>query len=152
EQLIVSRRLSELYAKTDQPGARLGVLERLAELEKDPSARRSVLGEAARLAEGLGETDRPLGLWQRPTQGDPADLAARDARIGLLEGSERWRDLVSALDLRSTKNVSAVQKRSDLIRIATVYRDHLKDDNAAIAAWQRVIRDSGEDAETVNAL
>jgi tetratricopeptide (TPR) repeat protein len=152
EQLLVSRRLSELYARAERPADRLAVLERLADLEPDASARRSVLGEAARLAETLEDTDRALGLWQRRITDDPNDLPALDARIGLLEGSGRWTDLVTALDLRAQKHVSAVQKRSDLIRIATVQRDHLTDNDAAIAAWQRVIRDSGEDAETVNAL
>jgi tetratricopeptide (TPR) repeat protein len=152
EQLIVSRRLSDLYARAERPADRLGVLERLADLEKDASARRSVLGEAARLAESLGDTDRALALWQRRIVDDGGDLSALDARIALLEGSGRWTDLIAALDLRAQKNVSAVQKRSDLIRIATVHRDHLNDNGAAIGAWQRVIRDSGEDAETVNAL
>ncbi|MCE9580469.1 MAG: tetratricopeptide repeat protein [Deltaproteobacteria bacterium] len=152
EQLMVSRRLSDLYARADRPKDRLGVLERLADLEKDASARRSVLGEAARLAESLGDTDRALALWQRRIVDDAGDLSALDARISLLEGSGRWSDLIAALDLRAQKNVSAVQKRSDLIRIATVQRDHLNDNDAAIAAWLRVIRDSGEDAETVNAL
>ena len=152
EQLLVSRRLSELYARAERPADRLGALERLADLEPDASARRSVLGEAARLAEAPGDTDRALGLWQRRITGDPDDLPALDARIGLLEGSGRWTDLVTALDLRAQKKVSAVQKRSDLIRIATVQRDHLEDDDAAITAWQRVSTESGEDAETVNAL
>ena len=152
EQLLVCRRLSELYSRVDRQKERLDVLERLAELEKGNAARLAVVGEAARLAESLGDADRALALWQRRIDADPDDLAALDARITLLEGNRRWDDLVAAFEARAGRKVSAAQKRSDLTRVATIHRDHRSDLDAAIAAWQRVARESGEDAESVSAL
>ena len=63
--------------------------------------------------------------------------AAIDSSILLLEASHRWPELVAALDMRAQKNVSTAQKRTDLTRIAVVYRDHIKDTERAIGAWQR---------------
>jgi tetratricopeptide (TPR) repeat protein len=152
EQLLVCRRLSELYSRVDRQRERLDVLEKLGQLEKGDANRRAVVGEAARLAESLGYTDRALALWQRQIDSDPGDVPALDARITLLEAASKWDDLVAALELRAGKNVSGPQKRSDLMRIATVHRQHRNDLDGAIAAWQRVARESGEDAESVSAL
>lgn len=152
EQLHVGRRLSELYARVELPRERFEILERLAQLEPAPSARRAVIGEGARLAETLGETDRALALWRLRIGHDGDDLAALDAVIGLLEQAQRWPELVAALDTRVGKNVSAAQRRADLTRIAVVQRDHIGDGPAAIAAWQRVAATFGDDPETVGAL
>ena len=45
EQLMVCRRLSELYARTERPRERLDVLDKLGELESGDATRRVVLGE-----------------------------------------------------------------------------------------------------------
>jgi len=152
DQLLVCRRLSELYGTTEQPRDRLDILEKLAALEKEPSARRSVLGEAARLADSLGETDRALELWQSRIDGDATDLPALDARIALLQSAGRWNALIHDLDLRAERSGSPVQRRTDLIKIATIHRDQLGDRDAAIGAWQRVLGEFGDDPETVEAL
>jgi tetratricopeptide (TPR) repeat protein len=152
EQLHVGRRLSDLYARVERPRERFEILERLAQLEPAPSARRAVIGEAARLAETLGETDRALALWRLRIGHDAADLGALDAVIALLETAGRWPELVTALDQRVGKNVSAAQRRADLTRIAVVQRDQIGDGPAAIAAWQRVAATFGDDPETVGAL
>ncbi len=152
EQLHVCRRLSELYSRVDRPRERFSILERLAALEPSASTRRGVIGEAARLAESLGETDKALGLWRQRIDRDPDDLGALDSAILLLETSARWTELVTALDQRAGKNVSAAQKRADLTRIAVVFRDPVRDVERAIAAWQRVQTEFGDDAETVGAL
>ncbi len=152
EQLNVCRRLSELYSRVDRPRERFSILERLAALEPSDNARRGVIGEAARLAETLGETDKALSLWRQRIDRDPDDLGALDSSILLLEGASRWGELVGALDQRAGKNVSAAQKRADLTRIAVVQRDQIKDAEKAIAAWQRVQQAFGDDPETVGAL
>ncbi|MBK9035655.1 MAG: hypothetical protein IPL61_31115 [Myxococcales bacterium] len=152
ELLHVSRRLSELFSRVDRPRDRFEILEKLAGLEPAPAARRSVIGEAARLAETLGETDRALALWRQRIADDGDDLAALDAVIALLEHAQRWPELVVALDTRAGKDVSAAQRRADLTRIAVVQRDHVGDAPAAIAAWQRVAATFGDDPENVGAL
>src|SRR6185503_14301396 len=97
EQLGVARRLAALYAQTNRPRERLGMLERQAQLEPGEVAKNSILSEAAKLAESLGDTERALALWERRIDSDPSDLSGLDARIQILESQQRWDDLVAAL-------------------------------------------------------
>ena len=152
EQLSVARRLAALYAQTNRPKERLGVLERQAHLEANEGARSQILSEAAKLAESLGDTERALSLWERRIDSDPSDLSGLDARIGILETQQRWDDLVAALESRANKVAAPMQKRADLVRVAMVHHQQRKDLNAAIGAWQRVVADHKDDEEGISAL
>jgi len=152
EQLLVARRLAALYAQTNRPRERLGMLERQAQLEASEVAKSSILSEAAKLAETLGDTERALALWERRIDSDPSDLSGLDARIGILDSQERWDDLVAALESRAAKVTAPNQKRADLVRVALVHHHQRKDLGAAIAAWQRVVADNKDDEEGISAL
>ncbi|HEX2689515.1 MAG TPA: hypothetical protein VHN14_22995, partial [Kofleriaceae bacterium] len=152
EQLAVARRLAALYAQTNRPRERLGMLERQAQLEASEVAKSSILSEAAKLAETLGDTERALALWERRIDSDPNDLSGLDARIGILDSQERWDDLVAALESRAAKVGSPNQKRADLVRVALVHHHERHDLAAAIAAWQRVVADHKDDEEGISAL
>jgi hypothetical protein len=134
EQLSVARRLAALYAQTNRPRERLGMLERQAQLEATDAARSSILSEAAKLAESLGDTERALLLWERRIDSDPSDLSGLDARIGILGAQQRWDDLVAALESRAAKVAAPNQKRADLVQVALVHHQQRKDLAAAIAA------------------
>ena len=67
----------------DRPRERFETLEKLAQLESAPATKKAVIGDAARLAETLGETDRALALWRQRIANDGGDLAALDAVIAL---------------------------------------------------------------------
>jgi tetratricopeptide (TPR) repeat protein len=152
EQLAVARRLAALYAQTDRPRDRLGMLERQAQLEPSEAAKSSILSEAAKLAESLGDTERALALWERRIDSDPSDLSGLDARIMILDSQGRWDDLVAALESRADKVATPNQKRSDLERIALVHHRHRGDLDAAIAAWQRVVAQNRDDEDAISAL
>ena len=150
EQLGVARRLSALYAQTNRPKERLGMLERQAHLEPNPAARSAILSEAARLAEQLGETDKALSLWERRVDADPSDLSGLDARINILDNQQRWDELVAALESRASKEPN--QKRADLVRVAGIHVQRRSDKDSAIAAWQRIVADHADDEEGISAL
>jgi tetratricopeptide (TPR) repeat protein/Tfp pilus assembly protein PilF len=152
EQLSVARRLAALYAQTNRPRERLGMLERQAQLEASEVARSSILSEAAKLAETLGDTERALALWERRIDSDPNDLSGLDARIGILDNQERWDELVAALESRAAKVTAPNQKRADLVRVALVHHHQRRDLGAAITAWQRVVTDNKDDEEGISAL
>lgn len=152
EQLGVARRLAKLYAQTDRPRERLGVLERQAHLEANDAARSAILSEAAKLAETLGDTDRALALWERRIDSDPDDLSGLDARIGILETQQRWDDLVAALESRAAKVSAPNQRRADLVRVALVHHQQRRDLPAAIGAWQRVVDADADDEQGITAL
>src|SRR5690606_23911097 len=69
--LSVARRVEKLLDAAERHADRLAVLEGLAELEADPVERRRVLGQCARLAEKLGDSERALGLWRNRLEADP---------------------------------------------------------------------------------
>ena len=152
EQLGVARKLAALYAQTGRARERLQVLERQAQLEANDTSRAAILTEAAKLAESLGDTERALSLWERRVDSDPSDVSALDARIGILEGQQRWDDLVTALETRAGKSASPTQRRADLVRIASVHRQQRDDLDGAIAAWKRVVADQNDDEEAITAL
>ena len=152
EEHRVSRRLSELLARAERDGERLEVLERLARTDPNPASRRNVIGEAARLAENLQEVERALTLWKSRIDADEDDLFALDAMIALLEHDRRWESLIEMLMLRIGKTRSEIQRRADRVRIAAIYDRELQTPEKAIEAWLEVARESGETAETADAL
>jgi tetratricopeptide (TPR) repeat protein len=152
EQLAVARKLASLYAQTDRPKERLAVLERQAYLEANEGARSSILSEAAKLAESLGDTERALSLWERRIDSDPSDTSGLDARIGILQAQQRWDDLVAALESRANKAGSSMQRRADLVSVALVHHAQRGDLDAAIGAWQRVVAEHKDDEEGITAL
>ena len=152
EQLAVARKLATLYAQTNRPKERLAVLERQAYLEPNEGARSSILSEAAKLAESLGDTERALSLWERRIDSDPSDTSGLDARIGILQSQQRWDDLVAALESRANKASSPMQRRADLVSVALVHQSQRSDLDAAIGAWQRVVGEHKDDEEGITAL
>ena len=150
--LSAAHRLDELLARAERPAQRLTVLEQLAQLEHSQRVRRHVLGEAARLAQTLGDVDRALNNWRPVLDQDPHDLEALGTVAELLETSERWAELVTTLKQRAAAKVLLSQRRTDLIRVATIQADHLDDLNGAIDTWTTVREEFGLDDEVTAAL
>lgn len=150
--LSAAHQLGEMLARAGREPERLGVLERLADLEHSSSLRRAVLGEAGRLADTLGDTDRSLRAYARRIEADPRDREALDAVIGVLERAGRHRELADALLQRADATELAQQRRADLVRRARLLADQLGAPADAIEAWVAVRREFGDEAETIDAL
>ncbi|WP_146662116.1 tetratricopeptide repeat protein [Enhygromyxa salina] len=150
--LAAAHGLAELLAGSGEDIRRLDVLETLARLERVSAVRKTILGEAARLAERLDQADRALANWNRRLEVDPDDLEARDALVELLETNERWEQLVEALEKRAASPVLAQQRRADLIRAARILADRLGRDADATNTWLEVRESFGDEAETLDAL
>jgi len=150
--LAAAHNLAELLATAGRDEQRLDVLEKLAALERSSAVRRHVLGEAARLAQSLGNTDRALSNWAPVLRDDEHDVEALAAVTQLLDDDERWAELVDALSRRADANVLPLQRRADLVRIAQVQVQHLDETNAAIGTWLKVRNEFGETPETIAAL
>ncbi len=150
--LAAAHALDELLAGAERHDERLAVLEKLTHLERSKAVRRNVLGEAARLAEALGDADRALSNWREVLAADPDDVEALAAVAQLLERNERWAELVEALERRANAKVIPLQRRADLVRIAEVQLAHLGHTDAAIGSWLKVRKEFGENSETIAAL
>lgn len=150
--LAAAHSLAELLTDSGEDERRLAVLERLADLERVSAVRRTILGEAARLAERLGQADRALANWQRRLDGEDADLEARDAVVELLHTNQRWSELVEALLARAAASSLDQQRRSDLVRAARIQSDRLGQTEAAIETWLSVRKHFGDEPETLDEL
>ena len=150
--LAVLRRLVDLLADPGQAAERLGALERMAELERGPGARRAALGEAARLAVGLGDTERAAGAWRKRLSLDPTDREALDALVDLAAAGAKPELLVEALRARAGSGVTEAQRRADMIRIAELQAEQLEDLAGAVETWRQIEARFGEDGTTVAAL
>lgn len=150
--LDAARRLTVLLVQPEHRTKRLAVLERLTALEPEGEDQKRVMGEAARLALELGETDHALDLWRRRLDRDGEDREALDASVEILEANKRWEALVAALERRHDASADPEARRADLVHIADVHRSRLDDLPSAIDAWRRVEKEFGPDPETVDAL
>ncbi len=150
--LDVARRLAALLVGEEHEKQRLDVIERLSVLEPEAADRRHALGEAATLAEKLGNTDHALELWRRRLGQDGKDEEALGATVDILEAHERWEALVAALERRHDAITDAARRRADLVRIAEVYRANLGNLPAAIDTFRRVESEFGANVETMDAL
>ncbi|MBK9754663.1 MAG: tetratricopeptide repeat protein [Nannocystis sp.] len=149
--LRVARILDRLLEETGRSAERLVVLERLGALEDD-AARSQVLGDAARLAENLGEPERALHSWRARLGHDGDDSEALSHAIRLLEQLSRWAELVGVLRQRANGPVAPHQRRADLARVAILEAQQLDDAASAITTWLAIQREFGENGETVEAL
>jgi tetratricopeptide (TPR) repeat protein len=154
EQLLdVARRLTDLLTGDARAVERLRVLERRAELEPKKKDKRRVLGEAAQLADAMGDTDHALELWAKRLEADAKDMEALDASVAILEGAGRWERLIAVLRQRAAAHASgSPERRENLVHIASVYQRKLEDIEQAIAVWREVQEEFGSNAETVDAL
>lgn len=150
--LAAAHSLTELLAAAERHDERLAVLEKLAGLERSSAVRRIVLGEAARLADKLGDPDRALANWQPVLEADPHDLEALTAVVDILHSNERWEELISALAQRAGAPVLPQQRRADLVLIAQVQADRLNQIDGAIDTWLAVREEFGENGEVVEKL
>jgi tetratricopeptide (TPR) repeat protein len=150
------RELNRLLLKAGRAAERCDVLERLAAVEADPAARREALGEAARLAWPLlGDAGRAIAAYKARLADDDADLEALDGMAAAYEQTERWSELVSALERRAAVKIDALRAadaRLDLVWAAKILDERLGDIDAAIAGWTSVRDKLGPDAESGDAL
>ena len=148
--LTALRRLNHLV-QADAP-ERLDVLEAQAALEPMPAVRRSLLGEAGRLAIKRGEVERAIKLWGQRLQADPNDRKALDCLGDLLSSTGRWADLAAVLRGRVAADLPPAQRRVDLLQLAQVQAVRLGEPAEAIATLQMLLQSWADDAEATEGL
>lgn len=152
QRLTALRRASRLEARFGEPEARLEVLERLALLAPELPERQAALGQAARLATQLGQDERALAAWEARLALVPADFEALDALVEALTRGGQSERLAEVLRARAETTPHAESKRADLVRLARVQSEALRDPALAIETWLEVERRFGEDATSAQAL
>lgn len=150
---VAAHRLDQLLAQLSIPAQRCDVLERLADLERDPAVRQHALGEAARVAlNELDDAERAVACWSKRLADDETDAAARDGLVGALERTPRHEELIRTLAERAARCEDSGLARADRVRIAGIWRQQVGSAEHAIAAWQTVRETHGTDQESYDAL
>jgi tetratricopeptide (TPR) repeat protein len=144
--------LNDLLAEEERPRDRMQVLDQLAVLEQAESLRKAIVGEAARLAEEIGEKELAIEKWSARLEKDRGDLEALDALIDLYEQTERWQEMADALAARAGADIRSQQRRSDLIRRASLQGEKLDDPAGAIETLLTVREEFGEDPDLLQTL
>lgn len=151
--LAAARELEKLLNAAGRAEERCGVLETLAGVEDDPEARRTVLGEVARVAlEELGDADRATRAWRQRLADDAADGDALDGLVVSLERAGRWAELVEALEERARTSEDAERARADRARVARLLDNQLGDGVRAVETWRAVRESYGRDQESFGEL
>jgi tetratricopeptide (TPR) repeat protein len=150
--LEVCRRLDGLLPDEAQRPGRLEVLERRAVLEPDATEKRRLRGEAARLADALGDPDRALRSWELCLADDPGDREAHEAVIVVLERERRWEHLIASLVRSADAPGAGDAAREHRVRAAHVHADRLGAPDAAVVAWHEIEELFGQSEETIDAL
>ena len=146
--LPAARELEPLLASQHVAAERCAVLDKIAALEKNKTARRDALGEVARISSTmLADPDRAARAWKARLDDDGADREALDGLVAVFESARRWGELIEALDKRAALAEPAVA-RADRARIAAVFAGELDAVGQAIATWVDIRRTFGPDEES----
>ena len=132
-------RLKEMYEKRRD-------WERLIEVMKlegegfDPDARLGRLVEVAELAtERLRKPAICIELWQNVLEQEGYHEGALAALAGLYERAREWEPLADVLERQSEQGQPDDQQAALLTKLGGVYADKLNNDDAAVAAYLRLL-------------
>jgi tetratricopeptide (TPR) repeat protein len=150
--LAAARQLEALLDAAGRDEEHLHVLERIASLEGDPTARREARGRAAKLAARLGQSERATLLWELRVAEDDRDGEALDGLVELLERDDKSEPLARALELRARAASSEDRRRADRVRVAILLGEALGRPADAIAAWRSIESEFGEADDATLAL
>lgn len=147
-----ARELAQTLLTTGRDAERCQVLERLADLEEQPKAKREALVEAARIAEeSLKDPAKAAKLLSAWLQLDPSDRSALDARVRNLRALAEPAALADGLEARAKSAATPKDARADHLEIARL-RAQAGDAALAIAAYRRYIELYGPTDEVVDEL
>jgi golgin subfamily B member 1 len=150
--LEAARELERFLTESGTPLERCDVLEVLAVIEPEASARRGARAELARLAwPAAGDADRAIRAYRAALAEDAADEDALAGLAGVLEELGRFRELIEILDLRAVSAESGEALRYRL-RIAKIFDEELGEPTQAIAVYREARARFGRGDESAAAL
>ncbi len=134
--------LYELYRKTENYSELLGVIQRRAELELDPEARKQLTYDAAKLwEEKLNDPDQAIEAYRAiiVEYGDE-EREAHNALDALYERQERYEDLAHELEHRIDLGPESDEELAALrYRLAHVLETKLDDKTRALDLYREVL-------------
>ena len=134
--------LEELYRETEGYAELINVLERRADLETEPEARKRLAYEMARLAdEHLGDAERAIEAYRAiPIEFGPDEMDAYRALESLYERKERWDDLAQTIEHRIDLGPAGDEELAALkFRLADVLLNRIGDADQGLSLYCEVL-------------
>jgi tetratricopeptide (TPR) repeat protein len=144
--------LEALYRRQDDPGRLAKVLEQRGQVEMDSTRRRTMLGEAARIHERMGNAKAAVAAWQTVREGDEGNTEALTELGRLLEAQGDTTELVRVLEERARFGDDREERASLFFRIGELRRGPLEDGEGAAAAFREVLDIAPSDRRALAAL
>ncbi|MDH5674143.1 MAG: tetratricopeptide repeat protein [Myxococcales bacterium] len=147
--------LDELYRRTENYSELLHVLQRRAELESEPDARRGLAYDVARLYQDqLGQAEQAIEAYRNICiEFGDGETEAYRALEGLYEGQERWEDLAQSLEHRIDLGPESDEELASLkFRLGKVILEHVGDSIRALDLFREVLMIVAEHEGAVLAL
>ncbi|MFW6087629.1 MAG: hypothetical protein ACODAG_10530, partial [Myxococcota bacterium] len=132
--------LKDIYTKKRAWKALFHVLQKETRLVSDPSVKRDMQIELARLAsDRLHRNADAIALWRQVVEQDPDTEGALDSLERLAEREKDWATLAEALDRRAERTADPEARVKVLQKLGTVYAEQLAEPAKAADAWKRVL-------------
>jgi tetratricopeptide (TPR) repeat protein len=134
--------LEALYREAGQYRELLEVLQRRAELESDPEARKKLAYDLARIwHENLKDADKAIEAYRNiPIEFGEQEVDAYRALDNLYDAEHRWDDLAQTLEHRIEIGPESHEELASLkFRLAAVLHKHLNDSARAIELYREVL-------------
>jgi tetratricopeptide (TPR) repeat protein len=144
--------LEDLYRKLADDVRLANVLEKRAEVELDPNARRGRLMEAARLYERQGGLANAIAALQRLGASDEGDAEALTELGRLLEAAGQVPELISVLADRARVTEDPHQRTVLWSRVGELRLGMLNDLEGAADAYREALEGTPDDAVALSAL
>lgn len=108
--------------------------------EPDEDEQLDLLVELGRIeADQLGNSERAIEAWRSAQTIDASDPRVLDALEQLFVKQGRWQDCVELIEKRVALADGEQARIAMLLNLATLVREHLHDEDRAVAAYERVL-------------
>ena len=144
--------LETLYRNASDDVRLAAILEKRAEAELDPNARRARLMEAARLYERQGGLGSAIAALQRLGASDEGDAEALTELARLLEAAGQVPELINVLGDRARVTEDAHQRTVLWSRVGELRLGMLNDLDGAADAYREALDGTPDDAIALSAL
>jgi tetratricopeptide (TPR) repeat protein len=145
--------LRQSYEKRRDWEKLIGLSRRDASSLPHGSERATKFLEIARLAtERVKKPEVCIELWNEVIESDPSNDEALTNLAALYERAKEWEPLASVLQKQAEATIDEQAKQALLAKLGQLYGERLKNDEAAVDAWQQLLALNPQDRRAQEAL
>lgn len=140
------------FKEADAGDEMAALLEEVAPRASHDAARAGLYRALARLQGQSGEEREAIESWKRVTELQPTDAEAMQAMSQLLSKQGRVHELLEVLKRQLTIEEEISRRAELLLQVGTLQEEQLKDPNAAIATFRRLLELQANDVAALTRM